>query len=175
MPERRRWLIALGLPLLLGCQALPRQTPVLRHSGRLALQVEGDASRSFTAAFELYGSPAQGRLDLLGPLGTLQGRAEWSAGRARLHSGDEQRDYDSLAALGQDLLGEDLPIEALFDWLAGRSWPGAEVLPRPDAPAAGFVQLDWLVDQSRRSDGLLRLQHLWRSPAVTLRLKLDAP
>lgn len=175
MPDRRRWLLALGLPLLLGCQALPRRAPTLRHSGRLALQVEGDASRSFSAAFELYGAPAQGRFDLLGPLGTLQGRAEWSAGQARLSSGDTQRDYDSLAALGQDLLGEDLPIEALFDWLAGRAWPGAEVLPRPDGQSAGFVQLDWLVDLARREDGLLRLQHLWRSPTVTLRLKLDAP
>lgn len=172
---RRRWLAVLSLPLWAGCQALSGPPLALRRSGRLALQVEGDAQRSFTAGFELHGSPARGRLDLLGPLGTLQARADWHDGHATLQSGDERRVYASVGELGRDLLGEELPLEALFDWLDGRPWARVEALPRPDGAGPGFVQLDWLVDLARQEDGLLRLQHLWRVPVVTLRLKLDPP
>jgi len=137
-------------------------------SGRLSVQVEGDARRSFSAAFELEGSAAEGRLTLTSPLGTQVANAEWSAGRVRLRSSDGERLYPDLDSLAADALGEPVPLAALFDWLRGRAWPGA-----PSAPAVGgFAQLGWSVDLSQQAEGRIEARRA-SSPAVVVRARLD--
>lgn len=169
MNRARRLAAALLCALLCACASVtPKSSAVDVLAGRLSVQVEGDASRSFSAAFELEGSPAEGRLILSSPLGSQVASADWSADRVRLRSGDGERIYPDLDSLAVDALGEAVPLAALFDWLRGRAWPGA-----PSAPApGGFVQLGWSVDLSRQAEGRIEARRA-SSPTVVVRAKLD--
>ncbi|HSV71823.1 MAG TPA: outer membrane lipoprotein LolB [Methylibium sp.] len=161
----RRCVAAAGL-VVAACASLP--PPGERFEGRIAVQVAGDARRSFSAGFELAGSATRGRLVLTTPLGTGAAEADWSAERVRLRSGGGERLYPDLDSLSYDALGESVPISALFDWLRGRPWAGAGSAPTP----AGFEQLGWSVDLSRRTEGWVLAQRS-APPAVTVRVKLD--
>ena len=175
---RRAWLISMA-PLaawaMAGCQSLPSLDGALplRYSGRLAVQVAGDAERSFSAGFELMGNPARGALALTTPLGTLHGRAEWSPQTVRLVTSEGTQGYASLDDLSRDLLGEVVPLLALFDWLAGRPTDLAGSRPRSSDPAAGFEQLGWHIDLQRRAEGLIVASRPEPSPRLTVRAKLD--
>jgi hypothetical protein len=60
----------------------------------------------------------------------------------------------------------------MFDWLAGRPWPGARVV--RDAAGASFEQLGWRVDESRfADDGLIDAVRALPAPALHVRVKLD--
>lgn len=176
---RRRHLAGLALATLLlgGCASLQREHPAdaaqaeMRLTGRLSVQVSGRRDGG-SAAFELLGSPARGRLELSTPLGSLVARARWSPGEALLQTPQEERHYEDLDALTREMLGEAVPVAALFDWLRGRPWPQAasETL---EAPAQGFAQLGWRIDLARfETDGLLVATRP-AEPAVTLRARLD--
>ena len=179
-PPRRtllRALAAAGATGLLAACASLEPPPVLgdgeRLSGRLAVRVEGDASRSFSAAFDLQGRPERGLLALATPTGSQLAQAAWSPQRVELRTPQGSRRYADLAALAEDALGEPVPLQALFDWLAGRPWPGAPSAPRPGGD--GFEQLGWSVDTSRQADGLLVAERRGPDqPTVTVRIRLDA-
>ena len=168
MPAQRRafLLAATGLPLLApallaGCAAPPARPPApgAHWSGRLALQVDGDAQRSFSAGFDLRGSPQEGELELTTPLGSTAARLQWAPGRARLQApGQPERQAASLDELAAQATGTPLPVAALFDWLAG--------IP---TPADG-----WQADLSQRAQGRLRARRLG-TPAADLRLVLEQP
>ena len=182
---RRRWLggcIGSSALLLLGaCSHLPRPgmqenlvfDPASRTSGRLALRIEGDAQRSFSADFELEGRPEAGRLTLTSPLGTRMALAQWQPGRVWLNNGDSVHEFDSLDALGEAALGERIPLVALYDWLAGRPWPSAPSQTL-DPPTEGFRQLGWEIRLSGYAQGLLLATRL-TPPVVSLRAKIDNP
>ncbi len=166
------WLLVMTM-LLAACQNLaPGVRPEgASHSGRLAVQVEGDAARSFSASFELHGRPEAGWLALSSPLGAQIGVAEWSSAQAvRLRTPDETRRYPSLEAMAEDLTGQSLPIAALFDWLEGRPWASR---PHQDSGADRFEQLGWTVRTDRIADGLLVAVREQPSPRVTVRARLD--
>lgn len=167
---RRATALLLGLMLAACAGMAPRPATGDLLAGRLSIQVEGDAARSFSAAFELEGSAREGRLVLTTPLGTQVASADWSAGRARLQSKDGERVYADLDSLAADALGEPVPLAALFDWLRGRPWAGASSVPA----GAGFVQLGWTVDVSRQADGRIEARRA-AEPVVVVRAKLDAP
>jgi len=153
---------------VLGC-AQPPQIPShtqddRRWSGRLALQVQasqdphapGAAPQSFSAAFTLQGSSAQGQLLLFTPLGSTLARLHWQRGQATLEQGQTHKTAPTLAELVAEITGSPLPVDAFFDWLQGRAHA-----------AAG-----WQVDLSRQPQGRIRA---WRQqhPQATLRLVLD--
>ena len=121
-PRRGRLLLA-GLcgALLAACAQPPRPSGAApdHWSGRLAVQVEDEASRSFNAGFELMGGPDAGALTLFNPLGNVIAELRWSAGHAELDNGTEVRRSTSLPALVHELTGTELPIAALFGWLRG--------------------------------------------------------
>jgi outer membrane lipoprotein LolB len=153
---RRLALVAL-LAALAGC-ATPRTATapgVQVWAGRLALNVQGTAP--FSAAFELKGAPQAGELTLFTPLGGTAGVLAWAPGSATLRTGDGTRQFESLAALAQEVTGTALPIAALFDWLAGR----ATVVP------------GWEVDVSQLGEGRLRAQRQDPPPLADLRLVLE--
>lgn len=156
---RTRFWAALLLALVLaGCAQPPRAPSVPgAWSGRLALQVEGQSSQSFSAAFDLRGTPDAGELQLYTPLGSTLARLQWAAGTARLEQGGEVLESSSLDTLVQDLTGSSLPIAALFDWLQGRP-----------AAAAG-----WRADLSRAQDGRITAERLEPLPTATLRVVLS--
>ncbi len=175
--ESASLLASIAALLLAACtsipqSALPPEGETL--AGRLAVKVEasdGVAARSETAAFELQGSAEAGRLNLATPLGSVIAQARWDAGMVALVTPQGERRFADLDALTQEVLGESVPVTALFDWLRGRPWPGAPSQVNTVPP--GFAQLGWAVDLTRLSEGWVTARRE-RAPAVTVRAKLDA-
>lgn len=159
-PPAQRWMlwIALCLIWIVGC-AQPTPKIVAEQdtwSGRIAFQIEGQASQSFSALFELQGNAQSGALVLLSPLGNRVAQLDWKDGHARLQSGQETRTSESLDTLLQDLTGTPLPIAALFSWLHGTQ-----------ATATG-----WQADLSGIAEGRLVARRDYPAPQATLRIAL---
>jgi outer membrane lipoprotein LolB len=185
MPWRRRESAALllsrrlfGAALLLaaaGCATVQPPAPGLAGSeelaGRMALRVEAEGNapaRSLTAAFELRGNADAGRLDLTTPLGSVLAQARWSPREVVLATPRGERTFPDLDALTREVLGESLPVAALFDWLRGRPWAGAP----STAGAGGFEQLGWNVDLAQFDNALVSARRE-TPPPVSVRIKLD--
>lgn len=163
------WILALALT---GCSQLPKAPPAAtddsRLSGRISVTVAGDLHNRGTggaASFELFGGPEAGRLELTSPLGTLVARATWQPGLVELQTPDGERRFNDLDALTREMLGETVPVAALFDWLKARPWPAAP----HQATAGGFEQLGWRIEPKLPALVATRLA----TPVVTLRAKLD--
>ena len=163
---------------LAACTTLQPAQPVAGDtlSGRLALRVEASsdaAAKAFSAAFDLRGDPSAGTLALSTPLGSTLAQARWSPAEVVLATPQGTRRFANLDELTRDALGESVPIEAWFDWLRGRPWPGAPSEPAPEL-RAGFAQLGWRVDlASFAADGLLNATRTAPPPTVTVRIRLD--
>jgi len=194
----RRGGVALAFTLVAAaCTTVPpapsEATNVL--SGRLALRVEplaDEAPRSVSAAFDLRGDSRAGTLGLSTPLGSMLAQARWSPAEVVLTTPRETRRFASLDALTREALGESVPIEAWFDWLRGRPWPGAPSSPvqatssspsdiapaLPGAllsatPAPGFRQLGWRVDLAQFDAGAIAATRETPAPVVSVRIRLD--
>jgi outer membrane lipoprotein LolB len=142
-------------------------------SGRLAVRVAAvgsDAPRAFSAAFDLRGDARAGTLGLATPLGTMLGEARWSPSEVALVTPQGTRRFADLDALTREALGESVPVEAWFDWLRGRPWPGA---PSEASAATAFTQLGWTVDLANFAQGGVVATREWPAPAVTVRIRLD--
>ena len=153
-----------------GCAVQPPRSAGDTVVGRLSVLVaatDTEPARAFSAGFELRGDPAAGRLDLFAPTGTVVARAIWQPGLAQLEAGQGSARFADLGELTLRALGERLPVEALFDWLQGRPWPGVPHTPRPQ----GFAQEGWDVDVSALTRGSIVARRDGR-PAVTLRLRM---
>lgn len=191
--RRRSTLAALAAASLwlTGCGTVPKSSPSAqagpagpaeapRLTGRFGLVVPAGAGgqprgQSVNANFELLGDARRGQLEMSTPMGSLVARVSWEPGFAFLRTPEVERSYDDVDALTQELLGEALPVQALFDWLQGRPWSRAPVA-RSDTQ--GFEQLGWQVDLRRFGDRLIsarRLSPASAEPLATLRLKLDEP
>lgn len=161
-------LLALALA---GCAQLQKAPPAAdeaRLSGRISVTVAGNVHNRGTggaASFELFGGPQAGRLELTSPLGALVARANWRPGLVTLQTPNDERRFDDLDALTRELLGEAVPVAALFDWLQARPWPAAP----HRKTAEGFEQLGWRIEPKLPSLVAIRLAE----PTVTLRAKLD--
>jgi outer membrane lipoprotein LolB len=156
-----RWLLAGFAVLLLSACAVPPRTPatpgVQVWTGRLALAVEGQASQSFSAGFELKGAPDNGELTLYDPLGGTLAVLAWSPETATLRAGDTVRQFTSLQALAQEATGAPLPVAALFDWLGGKA-----------TPIEG-----WEADVTQVADGRLRARRNAPPPVADLRVVFE--
>ena len=158
--RRRVLALAISCALLAAGCASPRMIPVddkAYWSGRMAIQVLKDPPESLSAGFELQGSAQAGEMVLLSPIGTTLARLEWTPQGARLAQGQQQVDSPSLQRLGARLTGTELPITALFEWLAGRP---------ADAPG-------WQVDLSANAQGRISAVRREPSPGAVLRISLD--
>jgi len=170
--RRRTWALGAALTCLVGCAS--RQPPGVEATaltGRLILQIgasQSQPARQWSAGFELRGTARAGELDLISPLGTLVAQARWKPGAAELSQGAERVRFDSLPDLALRLLGEAVPLEALFDWLRGR--------PEPQTPhqatTTGFLQQGWAIDLTRLTDGLF-IARRTSEPTITLRARLE--
>lgn len=169
------WLLAAGA--LVGCASVGERAPVGAQtlSGKLSVRVDATAdapARSESGNFELKGTPEAGQLNLSSPLGTVMAQARWSGRRAWLATSQGETAYPDLDTLTHEMLGERLPVAALFDWLRGRPWPGAASRPAP--AGTGFEQLGWAVDLARFDEGWISARRA-QAPAVLVRAKVDAP
>ena len=146
-------------------------------TGRLAVRVDasdGAAARSMSAAFELQGDARIGRLNLSTPLGSMVAQARWAPGSVVLATPQGETSYDDLDALTREVLGESLPLAALFDWLRGRPWPGAASSATVPPAEPGFVQLGWVVNLARFDEATVAARRD-QAPVVTVRAKMDRP
>lgn len=160
----RQWMAWLALACTLwltGCAQPPRAATApgttsssAAWSGRLSLQVEGQASQSFSSLFDLQGSPDKGELVLTSPLGNTLARLQWEAGRAQLTTGQETRESTSLDELLRQATGTAIPVAAIFQWLGGNQ-----------ATATG-----WQADLSGSADGRLVARRHAPPPEATLRI-----
>jgi outer membrane lipoprotein LolB len=154
-----RSIICLGLMLLTACASPPPKTSAenANWSGRLLIQVLHDPPESMSASFELQGSAQTGQMVLLSPIGTTLARLQWQPEFARLEQGQQQVQSTSLQQLAARLTGTELPIAALFEWLAGRS---------ADAPG-------WEIDLSSHGQGRIFAERTRPAPTTRLRIVLD--
>lgn len=166
-------LVLLLLVLLLaGCSAPvisapARTTDTAAHNiwnGRMGLLIDapdnpagGYGEQSFSASFELQGTPQQGSLSLFSPLGAKVAQLEWQPGTAWLSQGEQIFESSSLQELVQRSLGTDVPVEALFQWLQGRA-----------TPVAG-----WHVNLSQYAQGRITAERHTPLPHAKLRLVLE--
>ena len=170
---------ALGSVLLLAACAVVPPAPASGDtlSGRLAVKVDGVGGagpRSVSAAFELQGDPQTGRLNLSTPLGSVLAQARWSPGSVVLVTPQGERQFADLDALTGEVLGESLPVAALFDWLRGRPWPGAASRATTPPAEPGFEQLGWAVSLARFDEAWVVATRA-QAPAVVVRAKVDRP
>lgn len=151
------WLLLCAL-WLAGCAQPMPSAPVEENSwnGRIALQIDGQASQSFSAMFELRGTAQAGGLVLLSPFGNRIAQLDWKDGHAQLLSGQDTRTSDSLDTLLQDVTGTRIPVTALFSWLKGTQ-----------ASATG-----WQADLTGIADGRLTARRDDPQPTATLRIAL---
>lgn len=168
----RRALALLGqliaILLIAGCAINQRATSqndikISSWHGRLATQVEANPDdplsqhRSFSAAFELTGSPEAGELTFFTPLGSTAAAIRWTPQSATLEAPGDTRSFAGLGPLIQTLLGTDVPVIALFAWLDGRA-----------------MQADgWTVDLAQFAQGKIAAQRRTPRPEAQLRLILE--
>jgi outer membrane lipoprotein LolB len=134
--------------------------------------VGGAAARSLNANFELQGDAQTGSLNLATPLGTVLAQARWAPRLVVLATPQGESTFTDLDALTREVLGETVPVVALFDWLRGRPWPGAVSTPLVAANEPGFQQLGWAVNLARFDRAAVTAQRE-QAPSVTVRAQLD--
>ena len=181
LPAWRAGALAL---LLQACATHAPPLPGHVYAGRLAVRSDAGAAqpaRAMSGQFELSGNASSGQLILTSPLGVTVARARWSDPRGatgepsdiELEANGGSAHYPTLEAMMQQAIGDQLPLAAMFDWLAGRPWPGAPVTRAPGGLA--FDQLGWHVDQSQfAADRLIDAQRVDPPPTLHVRVKLDA-
>lgn len=149
-----------------GC-AVPTETSISNQSelspwrGRLAVRVESDQPQSqpqsFAAGFELTGNPLVGELTLYTPLGQTAAALSWSSQTATLRSNGEVRYFESLDTLIKQAVGAEIPVVALFAWLAGDN----------------MVMAGWSADLSHHANGRITARRTQPAPVAELRLVLE--
>lgn len=129
--------------------------------GRLAIRIDPETQsaepQSFSASFELTGTPSAGQLNLLTPIGSTAAALSWSPSTAVLSAQGEQRHFESLDALIQQAVGTDIPVAALFAWLAGTHMSTA----------------GWTADLTQHAQGRITARRTNPLPGAELRLILD--
>lgn len=165
---RRRAALAAGAAALLvlsGC-ASPTAAPETSSagasgpwSGRLALRIDSEPPQSFSALFDLRGTPQTGELTLTTPIGSTLAVLQWSPGEALLKNGNETRRYPSVDALIEAATGAAIPVNALFGWLAGR-----------DDPVPG-----WQANLTQVASGRLQAVRQSPQPIADLRIAFERP
>ena len=126
-------------------------------TGRLAVRVDTQAPQAFSAGFELRGDAGSGQLLLYSPLGSTLARLSWSSAEARLLSDGKEQTFENFAALSRQVTGASLPLDGLFQWLAG-------------VPA--LVE-GWQAELGNIANGRLLARRSTPLPTVELRIILD--
>jgi outer membrane lipoprotein LolB len=127
--------------------------------GRLSLRISPDQGppQAFSAAFELTGNQQAGELTLYGPLGTTAASMAWSPQSAFMRANGEVRYFGSLNELIKEAVGTELPVNALFAWVAGE----------------GKVASGWRADLSDYPRGRIKASRQEPAPAAELNLILN--
>lgn len=154
--------VLLATFLIAGCAISTRTTSQngyeqLPWRGRLAVRIESEQPQSFSAGFELNGTQKTGELMLYSPLGSTIAALSWNPTTAIMRAHGETRYFDSLDALIKQAVGTDIPVDALFSWLAG-----------DNVTAAG-----WSANLSQHAEGKITARRNDPAPQAELRLVLE--
>lgn len=154
--------IAFLCALLTACPSILPYTGQFYFSGRIAVSVSADPNipnskaDSWSANFELSGSPQEGSLRLATPVGTTVAHVEWSADHAMVQTNEETLMFANLDELTRSYFNQNIPIAALFDWLAGKPT-------QQDVPG-------WEVDLKRASNHIIKAEkNAANAPKIKLR------
>jgi outer membrane lipoprotein LolB len=96
---------------------------VFSRQGRLSLRVDSEPPQSLSGTFVISGNAQTGDLTLSTPLGSTLAQLSWTPQQAILKANNDTSYYPSTEALVEQVTGTALPLDALFDWLAGRNTP----------------------------------------------------
>lgn len=152
-----RWVALLAAAAMVSACATPQRAALPGEelwSGRLAMTVQSDPPQSFSAGFDLRGSPDAGELQLTSPLGTSLATVVWRPGSAEMRQGGQVTRRGSLDELTAELGGTPVPVAALFGWLRGQAG---------DAPG-------WQADLTRQPEGRITARRLAPQPSAELRV-----
>ena len=155
-------LVFVAIFCIAGCAAPTRanttnDSEISSWRGRLAVRIESDQAQSFAAGFELAGTPLTGELTLYTPLGSTVAALSWSPQTATMRINGDVRHFESLDALIKQALGTEIPVAALFAWLAGDN----------------MVIAGWRADLSQHGEGRITARRSEPAPAAELRLVLE--
>lgn len=139
--------------LLCACASAPTPPREGFWQGRLSLTVHQEPPQNVSAEFELEGDAQQGALTLLSPLGQVGLALKWSPAGAQWQQNGQVRSFANLSEMTQAAIGTDIPMVALFDWMAGR-----------DQPVVG-----WQFERST-TPGAWSARRTHPQPAVTLKI-----
>lgn len=85
----------------------------------LKVNAEQGSAPYFSAEFELSGNEQAGELTLYNPFGSTAAAIKWTPQSATLRTNGEIKHFESLNELLRETIGTELPVEALFAWVAG--------------------------------------------------------
>jgi outer membrane lipoprotein LolB len=148
-----RWTWLCWIAVLCACAHAPTPPREGLWQGRISLTVHQEPLQSLSAEFELEGDATQGELTLFSPLGQVGLSLRWSPAGAQWQQNGQTRSFANFADMTQTAMGTDIPLAALFEWLAGR-----------DLPVAG-----WQMERSATA-GAWSARRTHPQPAVTLKI-----
>ena len=126
-------------------------------NGRISVQVQKPTPQTLVASFELAGSAQAGQLRLNTPMGTTVAALSWSPLQVLLDTGSHTRYFSSVEALMEEVVGAEVPLSALFDWLNGNA----------TQPAG------WQVDLSHYAAGKISATRVTPLPVVQLHMLFE--
>ena len=103
--------------------AFNAKSTLANYQGRLSLRIASDPPQSLYAGFTLNGDAQTGDLTLNSPLGNSLAQLSWTPQSAVLKANTETKEYTSASALIENVTGTLIPLNALFDWMAGKDTP----------------------------------------------------
>lgn len=170
--QKSFWPCLYGIIILLFIQLTACTPSLLRttdapmyFAGRLSLVQYPEAHaieeqvQSWSAHFELAGSPEEGSLLLYTPVGTTVAKVTWQPYQAIIETSEGIQYYESLDDVTSTYFQQSVPVAALFDWLKGE--PTKQDI-------AG-----WDVDLSRSQRGIIKAERREPAPRVSLRAVVD--
>ena len=141
-------------------------TPLrLSYQGRLSLRIASDPPQSLYAGFNLTGDAQTGDLTLNSPLGNSLAQLSWTPQSAVLKANNETKVYSSTSDLIEHVTGTVIPLDALFDWMAGK-----------DTPAEGWeIDLSAMKTANTNNETAQRFvaKRISPLPAAELRIAID--
>jgi outer membrane lipoprotein LolB len=148
--------------LVAGCALPPKKITSQSDAastwrGRLAVRVNDAQLQNFSAGFELTGNALAGEMTLFNPLGSTAAVLTWNPQMATMRVDGDVQHHLSLKALIGQVIGIEIPVDALFAWLAGEP----------------VVADGWNPDLSQHANGRVTAKRTTPAPPVEIRLVLD--
>lgn len=180
----RRWFVVSLLLLLTACASAPAiqggDDQAFSRTGRFAITVTepGIAPQAVQGGFAWRDSGQTQRLDLANPMGSVLARVDVGPVQAVLTRSDGSRQVAPNAdMLLQQVVGANIPVQGLKQWLQGRVTANVSQLTHADnGKPKAFFSNGWMVNLSRYDNQGPRLLVLERQDGpqrIRVRLVVD--